>query len=136
MATKQILIDIPAESEEGGTVGKYPNCYAVIPPNGKICERTGLKHAQLYKLLTGNGAARAFVRVANLKLPGAAKGKTLFHVGDMLRYLDMLAAETGMREPIDSRERIGPGRLIPGSQEKHSSGAWDITMSFGSPPTS
>ena len=95
MSNKQILIDIPSESEEGGSGDEYPNSYTVIPPNGKICERTGLKHAQLYKILTGNGSARAYVRVANLKLPGATKGKTLFHVGDMLRYLDRIAETQG-----------------------------------------
>jgi hypothetical protein len=73
----------------------YPNCYAAIPPNGKLCQWTGLKHGQLYKLLTGEGAARHSVRVANLKLPGASKGKTLFHVGDLLHYLDSLAEQQG-----------------------------------------
>jgi len=73
----------------------YPNCYTAIPPNGKTCQHTGLKHAQLYKLLGENGIARRYVRVANLKHPGASKGKTVFHVGDLLKYLDRLAAEQG-----------------------------------------
>lgn len=92
---KQMLVEIPNQEPEADSVHDYPNCYAAIPVNGKICERTGLKHAQLYKVLTGSGAARPFVRVANLKLPGASKGKTLFHVGDMLRFLDHLADEQG-----------------------------------------
>jgi hypothetical protein len=58
-----------------------------IPANGQSCPYTGLKHARLYKLLGENGAAREFVRVVNRK--------TLFHVGDMLRFLDNLALEQG-----------------------------------------
>ena len=60
-----------------------------------MCHHTGLKHAQLYKLLSGDGAARRYVRVVNLKEPGTSKGKTVFHVGDFLRYLDQLAKQQG-----------------------------------------
>jgi hypothetical protein len=71
----------------------YPNRYAPIPPNGKRCEFTGLGHAKLYTVLAAGGPARKKVRVANLRTPGASRGQTLFHVGDMLRFLDDLAAE-------------------------------------------
>lgn len=69
----------------------YPNRYAKIPPNGRRCEWTGLGHAKLYQILGTAGMARSKVRVANLRTPGAARGQTLFHVGDMLRFLDELA---------------------------------------------
>lgn len=71
----------------------YPNRYATIPPNGRRCEFTGLGHAKLYQILGVDGIARRSVRVANLRMPGAARGQTLFHVGDMLRFLDELARE-------------------------------------------
>ena len=81
---------------EGATsAAEYPNSYAPIPPSGQSCPHTGLKHAHLYKLLGSNGAARKFVRVVNLREPQARHGKTLFHVGDMLRFLDNLALEQG-----------------------------------------
>ena len=64
---------------------------APIPANGKKCDFTGLGHGRLYQLL--NGPARAFVRVASLRAPGAKRGSRLFHVGDLLNYLDRLAAE-------------------------------------------
>ena len=86
----QVLIEIP-EPQPSATHQDYPNTYTAIPPNGKVCPHTGLKHAQLYKMLTNEGAARPYVRVVSLKEPGALKGKTVFHVGDMLRYLDRLA---------------------------------------------
>ena len=70
---------------------EYPNRYVTIPPNGRRCEFTGLGHAKLYQVLGPNGVARRYVRVANLRTPGAARGQTLFHVGDMLRFLDGLA---------------------------------------------
>jgi hypothetical protein len=69
----------------------YPNRYATIPPNGRRCEFTGLGHAKMYQILGPNGIARRRVRVANLRMPGTARGQTLFHVGDMLRFLDELA---------------------------------------------
>jgi hypothetical protein len=34
----------------------------------------------------------------NLREPGASKGKTLFHVGDFLRYLDLHAKQQGSGE--------------------------------------
>jgi hypothetical protein len=74
---------------------EYPNRYVPIPPNGKRCEWTGLGHAKLYQILGAAGIARAKVRVANLRMPGAVRGQTLFHVGDMLRYLDELAQQGG-----------------------------------------
>lgn len=84
-----IVIEEPTER-----VPEYPNRYATIPPNGRRCEFTGLGHAKLYQILGPNGVARRQVRVANLRTPGAARGQTLFHVGDMLRFLDELAQET------------------------------------------
>lgn len=91
----QLLIEVPEPASKPAETQVYPNCYTAIPPNGKTCPHTGLKHAQLYKLLTQDGAARPYVRVASLKVPGAAKGKTLFHAGDMLRFLDELARQQG-----------------------------------------
>ncbi len=73
--------------------GRYPDRYTPIPPNGQRCEFTGLKRAKLYHLLQVGGPVRRKVRVANLRTPGTARGQTLFHVGDMLRYLDKLAGE-------------------------------------------
>ena len=72
---------------------EYPNRYTPIPPNGKRCEFTGMKHAKLYHILNVGGIARNKVRVANLRSPGTSRGQTLFHVGDMLRFLDELAAD-------------------------------------------
>jgi hypothetical protein len=86
--TKTIVIE-----ENGSSVqAEYPNRYAPIPPNGKRCEFTGLKHSKLYHILCAGGPVRRKVRVANLRSPGANRGQTLFHVGDMLRYLDELAS--------------------------------------------
>ena len=73
----------------------YPNCYAAIPPNGKVCGHTGLKHTHLYAMLRKDGAARPYVRVINLREPGARKGKTIFHVGDFFHYLDWHAKQQG-----------------------------------------
>ena len=73
--------------------GRYPDRYTPIPANGLRCEFTGLRHAKLYHLLSAGAPARKRVRVANLRNPGARRGQTLFHVGDMLRYLDELAGE-------------------------------------------
>jgi len=67
---------------------QYPNRYTEIPPNGKVCAFTGLKHAKLYSMLKKGGEAFSRVRVANLREPGKARGKTIFHVGDMLRFID------------------------------------------------
>ena len=73
--------------------GRYPDRYTPIPRNGVRCEYTGLRHAKLYHLLSAGGQLRKKVRVANLRTPGAKRGQTLFHVGDMLRYLDELSGE-------------------------------------------
>ena len=70
---------------------EYPNRYTPIPPNGQRCEFTGMKHAKLYDILSVGGIARDKVRVVNLRSPGRNRGQTLFHVGDMLRFLDELA---------------------------------------------
>lgn len=77
---------------------EYPNRYATIPPNGRRCQFTGLGHAKLYQILGPDGVARRRVRVANLRMPGAARGQTLFHVGDMLRFLDVLAQQSEMND--------------------------------------
>jgi hypothetical protein len=71
--------------------GRFLDRYSPIPANGKKCEFTGLGHARLYQLL--NGPAKDFVRVASLREPGKKRGTRLFHVGDLLAYLDRLAAE-------------------------------------------
>ena len=72
----------------------YPQAYAALPLNTKnaFCPHTGLRHAHLAKLLKPGGLAAGYVRVVALKEPGARHGKTLFHVGDMLRWLDYLAS--------------------------------------------
>jgi hypothetical protein len=85
------LTTVVIEKEQITRPAVYPNRYATIPPNGRRCEFTGLGHAKLYQMLGVNGIARRKVRVANLRTPGAARGQTLFHVGDMLRFLDELA---------------------------------------------
>jgi len=73
--------------------------WSPIPPNGRSCQFTGLKHAKLYNLLGPDGLARKHVRVVNLRTPGAKRGQTLFHVGDMLQFLDSLSREqTGTPE--------------------------------------
>ncbi len=90
---ENLVLHIPETERKSTEREFYPNAYIAIPPNGKACAITGLKHAHLYKLLTGKGKARDYVRVVNLKVPGANKGKTLFHSGDMLRFLDKLALD-------------------------------------------
>jgi hypothetical protein len=85
------LTAVVIEQEQMTRPAVYPNRYATIPPNGRRCEFTGLGHAKLYHILSTEGIARRQVRVANLRTPGAARGQTLFHVGDMLRFLDELA---------------------------------------------
>lgn len=91
MLTAPMAHTIEIESEIAAPGAEYPNSYATIPTNGTICPHTGLKHAHLYKLLGDCGNARSYVRTIQLRSPGARHGKTLFHVGDMLRYLDYLA---------------------------------------------
>lgn len=71
---------------------EYPNVYIPVVPNGRACPVTGLKHALLYRQLI-KGEAAKHVRVARLREPGASRGKMLFHVGDMLKWLNGLAAE-------------------------------------------
>lgn len=90
MKTKSIEIALEANPDSD-----HPNCYAAIPPNGKVCSFTGMRHTHLYTLLSEGGSARPFVRVVNLREPGASKGKTLFHVGDMMKFLDELANRQG-----------------------------------------
>lgn len=74
----------------------YPNAYVALPPNRPhvSCPHTGLRHAHLSKLLKPGGLAAGQVRVVHLREPGARHGKTLFHLGDMLRWLDHLASKT------------------------------------------
>jgi hypothetical protein len=88
-------IELTERADESRTRNDYPNVYAPIPGNRDVCTHTGLKHAHLYKLLGDGGSARDYVRVVNLRNPKARHGKTLFHIGDMLRYLDHLAEEQG-----------------------------------------
>ena len=76
------------------TAAEHPNRYVTIPPNGRRCEFTGLGHAKPYQIPGPNGVAHAHLRVANLRTPGAARGQTLFHVGDRPRLLDGLAHES------------------------------------------
>ena len=87
---------------------QYPNCYACLPPNrsGSVCPHTGLRHAHLAKLLKPGGQAAKHVRVVALREPGARRGKTLFHVGDMLQWLDGLASS---QAPL----KDGEGTLRP-----------------------
>lgn len=77
--------------------------WSPIPPNGKSCQFTGLKHAKLYQLLGSEGLARPHVRVVNLRTPGANRGQTLFNVGDMLRFLDRLAKEQTEAQPKEAQ---------------------------------
>ena len=91
-------IDITNNQSNVNAPKEYPDTWSEIPPNGKVCSRTGLKHAKIYSMLGKGGIARAHVRVANLKDPKAKQGKTLFHLGDMLRFLDELAAQQGSGE--------------------------------------
>lgn len=85
----------------------YPQAYAALPINAKgaVCPHTGLRHAHLSKLLKPGGLAAAFVRVVSLKEPGARRGKTLFHVGDMLRWLDYLASVQSEQRPDGSNRQ-------------------------------
>ena len=91
-------IEIKPSPEENEHTPQYPDSWVEIPPNGKGCAYTGLKHAKLYSLFGKGGLARPYVRVANLRNPGARQGKTIFHLGDMLRFLDTLAAQQGSGE--------------------------------------
>lgn len=90
---KHITLEV-ADARDG-KADCYPNIYTAIPTNKAVCGYTGLKHATLYKLLTGDGRFRPFVRTVHVREPGSSRGKTLFHVGDFLRHLDTLAVEQG-----------------------------------------
>jgi hypothetical protein len=90
MKTKNVQVVVDEVEKQ-----EYPNCYAAIPVNGKVCPHTGLRHTQMYGLLSGSGQARPHVRVVNLRQPAAKKGKTLFHVGDFIRFLDRLSEQQG-----------------------------------------
>lgn len=93
--TNQTISNHEALAQRSLPSSTYPDNWTEIPPNGRVCPFCGLKHARLYSLLGKSGIARRFVRVANLREPGATQGKTLFHVGDMLRFLDHLAMRQG-----------------------------------------
>lgn len=83
------------ESGDSTPPQEYPNAYVALPKNvgSATCPHTGLRHAHLAKLLKPGGLAAAHVRVVALREPGARHGKTLYHVGDMLRWLDSLAGK-------------------------------------------
>ena len=88
--------------EEPSAAASQPvDRWSPIPPNGQRCQFTGLKHAKLYHLLSGDGHVRKRVRVVNLRTPGATRGQTLFHVGDMLQYLNELAREQGESAAVE-----------------------------------
>ena len=73
---------------------QYPETWTPIVPNGKRCKVTGLGHSKLYQILGPEGIAKPYVRTASLKPGGAIRGTTIFHVGDMLRWLNKKAAES------------------------------------------
>jgi len=77
--------------EPTATVAPAMDRWSPIPPNGQRCQFTGMKHAKLYDLLGAGGLASKHVRVVNLRTPGANRGQTLFHVGDMLTFLNSLS---------------------------------------------
>jgi hypothetical protein len=91
----KIELDNNSPTDKRNESVSHRDIWTEIPPNGRTCPYTGLKHAKLYSLLGKGGLARAHVRVANLRDPGAKQGKTIFHVGDMLRFLDGLSARQG-----------------------------------------
>jgi hypothetical protein len=82
----------PVVIAQDASIEAYPHCYIPVAPNGRKCPVTGLGHGRLYALLR-DGAAAKHVRIVNLREPGASRGKLLFHQGDMLRWLDSLAAQ-------------------------------------------
>ena len=88
---------------------RYPMRYVPVPPNGKVCPVTGLKHAYLYRLLR-HGEAAKHVRIAHLKEPGCSRGRMLFHAGDMLRWLDRVAMSKKAQGDFDEAvQRSGQG---------------------------
>lgn len=98
-------VELDTSNAGAGETNPYPNRYVPIVPNGCICQWTGLKHGHLYKLLGPQGRAHDFVRVVVLKEPRARHGKTLFHLGDMLQFLDSMAEQqgTGFKRPLAAR---------------------------------
>jgi hypothetical protein len=88
-----VLEEIPDPHPEAH---RYPNAYLPVVPNGRRCAVTGLTHGHLYRLLRSGPAAR-HIRIVSLRERGAARGKLLFHVGDMLRWLDAKAAEQAQK---------------------------------------
>jgi hypothetical protein len=107
VTTKIDIVPTPPGTTPSPSRGsEYPDVWAEIPPNGKVCPHTGLKHAKLYSILGTGGIARRFVRVANLRDPDATQGKTLFHLGDMLRFLDAVAAKQGSGQDRDRLAEI------------------------------
>lgn len=67
--------------------------YVPVPPNGQRCTVSGLGHARLYQLLLHEAAGRS-IRIVRLRQPGATRGLLLYHVGDLKKYLEQLAAQT------------------------------------------
>ena len=107
--------------EEQTMATGFPDRYSPIPPNGRHCPFTGLGHSRLYQLL--KGPAKPYVRVASLREPRATRGTTLFHVGDMLGYLDSLAAQRSTKGSDDTEQpalearattKSLPGTVTPG----------------------
>jgi hypothetical protein len=82
---------IVTENTQPQDYRRYENRYVPVPPNGKTCPISGLKHAHLYRLLL-RGPAGRHVRVVSLREPGATRGRLLYHAGDFLHWLDTLAA--------------------------------------------
>lgn len=77
---------------DASSLKKYPDRWEVVTPNGRRCPHTGQSHAGLYRLLGPRGLALRYVRVAQLRREGCSRGQLLFHVGDMMRWLDAQAA--------------------------------------------
>jgi hypothetical protein len=50
----------------------------------------------MYRLL--DGLAKPHVRTANLREPGRSRGKRLFHVGDLLNFLDSISTQRASGE--------------------------------------
>jgi hypothetical protein len=61
----------------------------------------GMNSHKTMPALGKGGLARDYVHVANLRSPGARQGKTIFHLGDMLRFLDLMAADQGSGQKRD-----------------------------------
>jgi hypothetical protein len=112
------LTSVPDSAE--AAMCRYPMRYVPVPPNGKVCPVTGLKHAYLYRLLR-HGEAAKHVRIAHLKEPGCSRGRVLFHAGDMLRWLDQLAMagrtqggqRGAARDVVKGQSASGEGAATP-----------------------